>query len=59
MAPSPIVATIVVTHQTARGVLAKVDGQPRLFPKLEDVFRVAVQRLDGEMDPTPPRCVAK
>ena len=44
---SPIIATIVIPHPKpgAPGLLATVDGQPRFFPNLEAVFRVAVQLL--------------
>ena len=44
----PIVATIVVPRPKSgtSGLLATVDGQPRLFPSLEAVFRAAVQLLE-------------
>lgn len=54
-----IMATIVVTHQLPRCVIAKVNGQARWFPDLSAVFRQALvlqdnngQDLDG---PTAPR----
>lgn len=42
-----IVGTVVVTHQLARGVIARVDGQTRWFPSLPAVFRAAVALLDA------------
>jgi len=44
---TPIVGTVVVTHQLARGVIARVDGQARWFPSLPAVFHAAVALLDA------------
>ena len=41
-----IVATIVVTHQLPRCVIAKVNGQARWFPDLSAVFRHALALQD-------------
>jgi hypothetical protein len=47
MDQSPIVGTIIVTHKTPHGVLAKVDGQAPVFPNRNAVFRAAVELLDA------------
>jgi hypothetical protein len=44
---TPIVGTVVVTRQLARGVIARVDGRVRWFPSLPAVFRAAVALLDA------------
>ena len=48
----PIVATIVVPHPKpgSSGLLATVDGRPRLFPDLEAVFQAAVRLLEEQPD---------
>ena len=48
----PIVATIVVPRPKpgSTGLLATVDGRPRLFPDLEAVFRAAVRLLEEQPD---------
>ena len=48
----PIIATIVVSHPRpgSTGLVATVDGRPRLFPNLEAVFRVAVRLLEEKPD---------
>jgi hypothetical protein len=43
----PIVATIVVTHQLPRGIIAKVNGQAQWFPNLAALFRTALTIQDG------------
>ena len=55
MSPSPIVGTIVVAQQTPRGILARVDGQTRVFPDLQSVFRIAVQQLGEQAEPRTPQ----
>ena len=48
----PVVATIVVSHPKpgSTGLPATVDGQPRIFPNLEAVFRAAVRLLEEQPD---------
>ena len=48
----PIVATIVVPRPKpdSPGLLATVDGRPRLFPNLEAVFQAAVRLLEEQPD---------
>ena len=48
----PIVATIVVPRPRpgSTGLLATVDGRPRLFPNLEAVFQAAVRLLEEQPD---------
>ena len=49
MDPSPIVGTIVVTHETPRGILAEIDGQPQLFANRDALFRAAAELLDARL----------
>ena len=48
----PIIATIVVPRPRpdSPGLLATVDGRPRLFPNLEAVFQAAVRLLEEQPD---------
>ncbi len=46
MNTSLIVGTVTVTHQTPHGILAKVDGQTRLYPNRQTLFRATVELLD-------------
>ena len=52
----PIIATIVVTHQLPRCVIAKVNGQAHWFPDLAAVFRAALALQDAETGCTTPAC---
>jgi hypothetical protein len=49
MDPSPIVGTIVVTHETPRGILAEIDGQPQRFANRTALFRAAAELLDARL----------
>jgi hypothetical protein len=46
----PIVATITVTHDDARGVTALVDGKAHHFPDIQALF-TAVRLLEQGGDP--------
>lgn len=48
---SPTVAIIEVVHCGLVGVTALVDGQRRVFPDLDAVFRTAVHLLDEKTQP--------
>jgi hypothetical protein len=52
---SPIVGTIVVTHQLPRGIIAQVDGQTRWFRSLDAVFRAALALLDAAVETSAPQ----
>lgn len=54
MEQTPIVGTIVVTQQTARGILTEVNGETQVFPDLPSVFRAAIRRLDEQNGQFPP-----
>ena len=43
-----IIATIVVTHNLSKGIIAKVNGRARWFPDLAAVFRAALALQDAE-----------
>ena len=53
MNTSPIVATITVTRQMPHGILARVDGQTRLYPNRASLFRAAVELLDARLRDSP------
>ena len=52
---TPIVGTVVVTRQLARGIIAQVDGQTRWFRSLDAVFRAALALLDAAVETSAPQ----
>ena len=54
--PMPIVGVVMVLHQGPSCVTALLDGERRLFPSLEAVFRAAVHLLDRASG-RPPRAI--